>query len=152
MRCLLSCPRKRYQYPIEIIASYDLNRILQSSIRQYRCDAFEEDQAVKNYMMQRIDQTLAQLMEQYPERSEQQNLRVARQNLADDMMREQDLSLMSGFLTLSVAIDATRQEQYFVDVEQIPVPFTELQDETCYRLFRQMSDMRDTFAGIDLRL
>ena len=152
MRCLLSCPRKRYQYPIDIIASHDINRILQAAIRQYRYDAFEEDQAVKKYMMQRIDTTLEQLNQQFPERTEQQNLRVARQNLADDMMREQDLALMSGFLTLSVAIDATRQEQYFVDVEQIPVPFTELQDETCYRLFRQMSDMRDTFAGIDLRL
>lgn len=152
MRCLMSCPRKRYQYTVDIMTSHDINRVLGKTIRQYRCDAFEEDQVVKRHIMQHVDEKIAQLANENPQRTPQQNLRIARQHLADDMSREQDLLLMSGFLTLSVAIDATRQEQYFVDVEQIPVPFVELQDETCYRLFRQMSDMRETFAGIDLRL
>ena len=145
---LLSCPERRYQFPMRLQAASELNGALEKASHDYRVAAWPEHTRLNQWMLERLPAKQQQLHD--AGEPAEQALTNAREILLAQGSQTLGIYPLSQRLMLCVGIE-TGPDSYFLDVEKIPLPFEPLDNEAVLSLWRRMQELKLTFEGIQIQ-
>ncbi len=144
---LFSCPRGRYQIPMQLTGPETLNSALEHSIRRYRQLAFEEHCQVQDWVMSQLDQRQQLLLQKQPDVSDEQRLILAREQLQREYAIRFRLFPIGNLIVLAVGV-TTVSGFYYVNFDAFPIPHQTLPQAQAEQTWQRLQELHDSFFQV----
>jgi len=148
---LFSCPRGRYQVPMELSGPESLNPALEASIRRYRQIAFNEHRQVQTWVMSQLEQRQRLLQQRQPHATDEERLILAREQLQREYAIRFRLSPIGSLIVLAVGV-ATSSGFYYVNFDAFPIPHQPLSPEQAEQTWHHLRELHNSFFSVKVDL